>query len=132
MMKVRFLLFSSAIAAFLFFSPRAAMAHDAGAMLVDIPNQTKLGDVVLHGQYLIVHIQEDSVEHEVPCTYVYEYKTKRLVTKFRCIHLDKTTAPAPASTIVSSSFGLGMREITSFQFKGSTDPIGVPGIVNGV
>jgi hypothetical protein len=131
-MKDRLILFSLVLFGFMFLAPRPALAHEAGAMLVDIPSQMKLGDVVLHGQYLIVHIQEDSVEHETPCTYVYEYKTKRLVTKFRCVHLDKTTAPAAQPQVIASGMGQGMKEITSFQFRGSTEPIGVPGIVNGV
>ena len=131
-MKPRLILFSLIVVGLMFLSPRPALASDAGSMLVNFTEQTKLGDVVLHGEYLIVHLREEGINHSEPCTYVYEYKTKRLVTKFRCVHLDKTTAPAPAPRIAAASFGQGMKEITSFQFKGSTQPIGVPGIVNGV
>jgi hypothetical protein len=58
---------------------------------------------------------------------VYELKTKKLLTEFHCVHLTATDKPAQANRVNTSTVLPGIPEIVSFQFKGTVDPIGVPG-----
>lgn len=106
-------------------SPAIVQAHETGAMVVDIPYQMKLHDALLHGRYIIVHHMQEGGQ-KGPCTKVYDFGTKRLVTEFHCLHV-RPTEPAPQNRVTAASVVPGVMEITSFQFKGSIDPIGVPG-----
>jgi hypothetical protein len=125
MTRIHSLIIAAVAFVAIFAIPAVARAHDTGSMVVEIPYQMKLADVLLHGRYIVVHDMKEG--ESGPCVKVYELKTKKLLTEFHCVHLTATDKPAQANRVNTSTVLPGIPEIVSFQFKGTVDPIGVPG-----
>ena len=85
---------------------------------IEFTETVKLLNVVLKGEYLVVHDEALMAKGEA-CTYVYDSKGK-LVVSFHCVPVERPKANSfrVVSTRVDQS---GLREIVEIQFAGSTE-----------
>lgn len=110
-------------------SAKAENAPKRESAIVEFTNTVKLVDVLLRGQYLIVHDEERMAKGEA-CTYVYRgtaEKVDKLVTSFHCIHMDR--AKTDNLKITFTNYGgkpFETPEILEIQFAGSADGHRVP------
>ena len=96
--------------------------------VVEFADTVKLGDILLRGEYLIVHDEERMARGE-PCTYIYRGKKidrAKLVTAFHCIHVQRERVAAFKATISHPATPYGIAELKEIQFAGSTDGHAVP------
>jgi hypothetical protein len=94
--------------------------------VVEFPDQVKLLNVVLKGQYLIVHDDELMARGE-NCTLVYSLNDgqRKLVASFHCIPVERARVASFAfrTNRVSPD---AMEEVREFQFGGSREGHQVP------
>ena len=96
--------------------------------IVEFAETVKLNDVLLKGEYLIVHDEERMARGE-PCTYFYRGNRQdeaKLATAFHCIHVDRGRAKAFKVTFSRHSTPYDVPEIKEIQFAGSKDGHQVP------
>jgi hypothetical protein len=89
----------------------------------------KVGDRVLMGPYVIEH-DNDRMARGRPCTYIYVADDMRLpVVAFHCRHLHRKATDRPTVTLRRLPETTGPAfELIEFQFAGSGDGHGVPGV----
>lgn len=110
-------------------SAKGDTAPKRESAVVEFTNTVKLTNVLLRGQYLIVHDEERMAKGE-PCTYVYSgtvEKADNLVTSFHCIHMKR--AKTDRLKVTFANYGgksYETPEILEFQFAGSADGHRVP------
>lgn len=117
------------------FAVAIAVAVSAGnapkkeSAVVEFSNTVKLANVLLRGQYLIVHDEARMAKGEA-CTYVYRgtaEKVNKLVTSFHCTHMDRAkTDRLKISFANYSGKPYETPEILEIQFAGSADGHRVP------
>lgn len=98
--------------------------------VVEFTESVKLVDVLLRGEYTIVHDEERMARGE-PCTWVYRGKSEAdadLVVSFHCIHVDRERAESFKVTLIPRRTPYSVPEITEIQFAGSRDGHKVPGV----
>ena len=96
--------------------------------VVEFAETVKLGDVLLRGNYLIVHDEERMARGEA-CTYVYrgaQIDDTKLVTSFHCIHIEREATPTLKITFKHRSSPYETPEVMEIQFAGSKDGHKVP------
>ena|ERR1051326_244224 len=96
--------------------------------VVEFAETVKLGDVLLRGEYLIVHDEARMARGEA-CTYIYrgrQIDEAKLVTSFHCIHVERERATAFKATFTRRSTPYEVLEVTEIQFAGSKDGHKVP------
>jgi hypothetical protein len=96
--------------------------------IVEFAQTVKLRDVLLRGQYLVVHDEERMARGEA-CTYVYrgtQINEQKLVVSFHCIHVDRDRADAFKVTFTRRVTPFDVPEIKEIQFAGSKDGHAVP------
>ncbi|MDX2041416.1 MAG: hypothetical protein SF097_09210 [Acidobacteriota bacterium] len=119
-----------AMAAAIAVAVSAGNAPKKESAVVEFANTVKLTNVLLRGQYLIVHDEERMAKGEA-CTYVYKGKIEnadKLVTSFHCTHMDRVKTDK--IRISYSSYGgkpYETPEIVEIQFANSADGHRVPG-----
>jgi hypothetical protein len=91
--------------------------------LVRLWKPVRVAGKLLMGKYIVEH-DTDRMARGEPCTHIYDFYNKKLVTAFHCTHLTRPTS-GQATVIITERAQLPgvMRE---FQFAGETDSHGVP------
>jgi hypothetical protein len=111
-------------------SARGKAAPRRESAVVEFTQIVKLQDVLLKGQYLIVHDEERMARGE-PCTYIYHGDRvipAKLVIAFHCIPVERDRAEGFKVTLSHRAMPYEMPEVTEYQFAGSTEGHKVPGI----
>ncbi len=106
-------------------SGASAMVDSA---VVEFTETVRLREVLLRGQYLVVH-DEEKMFRGLPCTYVYRGKERiddNLVTAFHCIHAERQQVSSFKVTFARRVTPSGVAEIAEIQFAGSKDGHIVP------
>lgn len=96
--------------------PRKEMA------VVEFTETVKWMDVLLKGEYLIVH-DEEAMAAGKPCTYVYKGKKEqadKLVLSFHCQHMDRQIAKNFTMRMYKRNVPYEIAEVQEFQFAGSS------------
>src|SRR5580765_7143083 len=109
-------------------SARGKAAPHRTSAVVEFTQTVRLHDVLLRGQYLIVHDEELMARGE-PCTYIFHgdrADPAKLVISFHCIPVERDKAEG-FKVIVSKPAG-AMPEVKEFQFAGSTEGHQVPNV----
>lgn len=91
---------------------------------VEFTETVKLLDVLLRGQYLIVH-DEDRMAKGEDCTYIYD-RSGKLVVSFHCTPIERPKAKSFRVVTSRLNFAYGPPEIKEIQFAGSTEAHQVP------
>lgn len=110
-------------------SARGETAPKRESAVVEFTNTVKLTNILLRGQYLIVHDEERMAKGEA-CTYVYSgavEKADKLITSFHCIHMNR--AKTDRLKVTFANYGgkpYETPEILEIQFAGSSDGHRVP------
>ncbi len=110
-------------------SARGEITSKRESAVVEFTNTVKLTNVLLRGQYLIVHDEERMANGEA-CTYVYSgtvEKVDKLVTSFHCVHMNR--AKTDKLKVTFANYGgksYETPEILEIQFAGSADGHRVP------
>lgn len=91
---------------------------------VEFTETVKLLDVLLRGQYLIVHDEERMAKGE-DCTYIYD-RSGKLVVSFHCTPIERPKAKSFRIVTSRQNFAYGPPEIKEIQFAGSTEAHQVP------
>ena len=91
---------------------------------IEFTETVKLMDVLLKGQYLIVH-DEDRMAKGEDCTYVYD-RAGKLVVSFHCTPVERPMAKSFRIVTTRLNFSYGPPEIKEIQFAGSTEAHTVP------
>ena len=115
--------YSDAVAVFFDMDAPPAVRQNA---LVRFDKPVRIGTRVLMGKYIIEHDTERMARGE-PCTHVYDFYSRKLVTAFHCTHLTRPRAGDTATVSVKPAQDLPA-VMTEFQFAGETDAHGVPGV----
>ena len=90
---------------------------------IEFTQTVKLLNVLLKGEYLIVHDEGRMAKGE-DCTYVYD-KSGKLVVSFHCIPVERKKTDR--FRVVTSRLDMsGLSEIREIQFPGSTEAHQVP------
>src|SRR5262249_53979851 len=95
--------------------------------VVEFTQTVKLQNVLLRGEYLIVHDEEQMARGEA-CTYIYHGKRvnpAKLVISFHCIPIERDRADGFKVTL-SHQTTYGVPEVQEYQFAGSTEAHQVP------
>jgi hypothetical protein len=90
---------------------------------IEFTQTVKLLDVVLKGEYLIVH-DEDKMAKGEDCTYVYD-RSGKLIVSFHCTPVERRKAER-FRVVTRRLDPSGLNEITEIQFAGSTEAHLVP------
>lgn len=110
-------------------SAKGEIAPKRESAVVEFTNTVKLADVLLRGQYLIVHDEERMAKGEA-CTYVYSgtaEKADKLITSFHCVHMDRAKIDKLKITFANNGCKpYETPEILEIQFAGSADGHRVP------
>jgi hypothetical protein len=91
---------------------------------VQFTEPVKLLNVILKGEYLIVHDEEKMAAGQ-DCTYVYDASGK-LVVSFHCIPIERTKAKGFRVLTARVGTSNGPLEMKEYQFAGSTEAHQVP------
>lgn len=133
----RFFVFISVLAALalsampLRTTTRAAGVPHKESAVVEFTEPLRVLNVVLKGQYLIVHDDEKMAAGEA-CTYIYETKrggADKLVASFHCTPLMRQKAATFTFRTALSPYANG-QELREFQFAGSTESHVVPIVID--
>ncbi len=95
--------------------------------VVEFTQTVKLQNVLLRGEYLIVHDEELMARGE-PCTYIYHgnrVDPAKLVVSFHCIPVERDRVNGFKVTL-SHPTTYGVPEVQEYQFAGSTEGHQVP------
>ncbi len=98
--------------------------------VVEFTQTVKLQNVLLRGQYLIVHDEELMARGE-PCTYIYQgdrVNPAKLVIAFHCIPVERDKAEGFKVTLSHHPTPYGVPEVNEYQFSGSIEGHQVPGV----
>ncbi len=109
-------------------SAKGEMGPKRESAVVEFTNTVKLANVLLRGQYLIVHDEERMAKGEA-CTYVYSgavEKADNLVTSFHCVHMNRAKTDKVKVTFANYGKPYETPEILEIQFAGSRDGHRVP------
>lgn len=109
-------------------SANGDIAPKRESAVVEFTNTVKLTNVLLRGQYLIVHDEERMAKGEA-CTYVYSgtvEKADKLVTSFHCVHMNRAKTDKVKVTFANYGRPYETPEILEIQFAGSADGHRVP------
>jgi hypothetical protein len=90
---------------------------------IEFTQTVKLLNVVLKGEYLVVH-DEDKMAKGEDCTYVYD-RSGKLVISFHCTPVERRKAER-FRVVTRRMEPSGLNEITEIQFAGSTEAHLVP------
>ena len=96
--------------------------------IVEFPETVKLLDVLLKGEYLMVH-DEEKMAQGFPCFYIYTVKKGKqdaLVVSFHCQHIDREKPDKFSVRLSNRNSPFALREVLELQFAGSDDGHGVP------
>jgi hypothetical protein len=107
---------------------KAQQAPRRESAIVEFTETVKFHDVLLRGEYVIVHDEERMARGE-PCTYIYKSKNGQegeLVTSFHCVHVDRAMAKQFTVKLYTSRTPYGTREVQEFQFANSAAGHRVP------
>lgn len=91
---------------------------------IEFTETVKLLDVLLKGEYLIVHDEERMARGE-DCTYLYDSKG-RLVVSFHCTPVERPKTEQFRIVVSKANSPYGPGEIKEIQFAGSTEAHRVP------
>jgi hypothetical protein len=91
---------------------------------IEITETVKLLDVLLKGDYLIVHDEAMMAKGE-DCTYVYDSAGK-LVTSFHCTPVERPKSKTFRIVTSRANLANGPAEVIEIQFPGSTKAHRVP------
>lgn len=106
-----------------FASHARAEAKNNERATIEFTQTVKLLDVVLKGEYLIVH-DEDKMAKGEDCTYVYD-RSGKLIVSFHCTPVERRKAER-FRVVTRRLDPSGLNEITEIQFAGSTEAHLVP------
>jgi hypothetical protein len=106
-----------------FASHTRAEAKNNERATIEFTQTVKLLDVVLKGEYLIVH-DEDKMAKGEDCTYVYD-RSGKLIVSFHCTPIERRKAER-FRVVTRRLDPSGLNEITEIQFAGSTEAHLVP------
>lgn len=90
---------------------------------IEFTTTVKLLNVVLKGEYLVVHDEAMMAKGEA-CTYIYD-KTGKLVVSFHCTPVERPKSDR-FRVVTRRLDPSGLNEITEIQFAGSTEAHQVP------
>lgn len=91
---------------------------------IEFTETVKLFDVLLKGDYLIVH-DEDLMAKGEACTYIYDTAGK-LVTSFHCTPVERPKSNSFRLVTSRANMTNGPAEVIEIQFPGSTEAHRVP------
>jgi hypothetical protein len=117
-----------AVSADLWPSARVKAAPHRHSAVVEFTETVKLQNVLLRGQYLIIHDEELMARGE-PCTYIYHGDRPdpaKLVISFHCIPVERDKAEGFKVTLSHHSGAYEIPEVKEYQFAGSTEGHQVP------
>jgi hypothetical protein len=95
--------------------------------VVEFPDQVKLLNVILKGEYLFVHDEEKMAAGQ-DCTYVYSHdkgKQGKLIVSFHCEPVQREKANR-FTVIVERRALLDLRELVEYRFAGENEGHRVP------
>jgi len=101
---------------------RADVRFDERAT-IEFPQAVKLVNVVLKGEYLVIHDDARMAKGE-DCTYVYDAKGK-LIVSFHCTPIERRKADQ-FRVVTRRLEATGLPEVIEIQFAGSTEAHQVP------
>jgi hypothetical protein len=110
-------------------SARGNGAPHRESAVVEFTQTVKLQDVLLRGQYLIVHDEERMANGEA-CTYIYHgsrVNPAKLVASFHCIPVERPRADGFKVILARHTTPYEVQEVKEYQFAGSTEGHQVPG-----
>lgn len=90
---------------------------------VEFTQPVKLVNVVLKGEYLVLHDDERMAKGE-DCTYVYDTKGK-LIVSFHCTPIERPKSDR-FRVVTRRIEATGLSEVTEIQFAGTTEGHQVP------
>ncbi len=96
--------------------------------VVEFAQTVKWMDVLLRGEYLIVH-DEEAMAQGKPCTYVYKgnkEQADKLVLSFHCKHMDRQVAKEFTMRFYKRNVAYEVPEVQEFQFARSAAGHAVP------
>jgi hypothetical protein len=96
--------------------------------VVEFTQTVKWMDVLLKGEYLIVH-DEEAMAQGKPCTYVYKgnkEQADKLILSFHCKHMDRQVAKSFVMRLYKRNVAYEIPEVQEFQFAGSAAGHAVP------
>lgn len=132
----RFVLISSmilgalAVGSGLWPSVRGNAAPHRKSAVVEFTETVRLQNVLLRGQYLIVHDEELMARGE-PCTYIFHGDRPdpaKLVISFHCIPVERDKAEGFKVTLSHHSGPYEIPEVKEYQFAGSIEGHQVPAL----
>ena len=91
---------------------------------VEFTETVRLYDVLLKGEYLVVHDEELMVKG-LPCTYIYD-RSGKLVVSFHCTPVERPKTNSFRLVTTRHIVAYGPAEIREIQFPGSTTAHLVP------
>ena len=91
---------------------------------IEFTETVKLLDVLLKGNYLIVH-DEDRMAKGEACTYVYD-RAGKLVVSFHCTPVERPKSKSFRVVLSKANLPYGPAEVREIQFPGSTEAHQVP------
>ena len=92
---------------------------------IEFTETVKLLDVLLKGNYLIVH-DEDRMAKGEDCTYVYDSAGK-LVVSFHCTPVERPKSKTFRVVLSKTTLTYGPAEVREIQFPGTTEAHLLPG-----
>ena len=90
---------------------------------IEFTQTVKLLNVVLKGEYLVIHDEEKMAKGE-DCTYVYDSKGK-LIVSFHCTPVERPKSDR-FRVVTRRMDPSGLNEVVEIQFAGSTEAHQVP------
>lgn len=96
--------------------------------VVEFTETVKWVDVLLKGEYLIVH-DEEAMAQGKPCVYVYKGQKEeadKLILSFHCQHMDRQLAKNFTMRFYKRNVPFEIAEVQEFQFAGSNAGHRVP------
>jgi len=96
--------------------------------VVEFTQTVKLQNVLLRGEYLIVH-DEEAMQRGENCTYIYHgtrATPAQLVTSFHCIPVERAKVGGFKVTLSHHTSPYEVPELREYQFAGSTEGHQVP------
>ena len=130
-MKRLFVFFFAFAFLMITFSFEPAMTASSAAReqaAVSFPETVKLLNVLLRGDYVIVHDEEMMAKGE-PCTYVYRSDSGQpgqLVVAFHCVHVEREKVERFTVRYSPRRGAFDLPELKELQFAGSTAAHQVP------
>ena len=113
---------------FTFTQAGAANSNIREQAAVSFPETVKLLNVLLRGDYVIVH-DEALMAYGLPCTYVYRSESGepgKLVVSFHCEHVERDKVEHFTARFTPRRGAYDLPEVREFQFAGSTAAHRVP------